>query len=78
MRMPYGRFRYRVEGSIVVSPTNVTSLRRVPIRPSRAHDLHPAVQRCEAADRDGAPALLASGLAPAEDSDDGDPSASEG
>ena len=29
MRMPYGRFTYRVEGSIVVSPTNTRSLRRV-------------------------------------------------
>ena len=29
LRMPYGRFRYRVEGSIVVSPTSTASLRRV-------------------------------------------------
>jgi sortase A len=29
LRMPYGRFRYRVEGSIVVSPSTTTSLRRV-------------------------------------------------
>jgi sortase A len=29
IRMPYGRFRYRVEGSIVVSPTNTSALRRV-------------------------------------------------
>ena len=29
MRMPYGRFTYRVEGRIVVSPTNTRSLRRV-------------------------------------------------
>jgi len=28
LRMPYGRFRYRVEGSIVVSPTSIASLRR--------------------------------------------------
>jgi sortase A len=27
--MPYGRFRYSVEGAIVVSPTNTASLRRV-------------------------------------------------
>jgi sortase A len=29
IRMPYGRFAYAVEGSIVVSPTNTESLRRV-------------------------------------------------
>ena len=29
VRMPYGRFRYRVEGSIVVSPQDSTSLRGV-------------------------------------------------
>ena len=29
VRMPYGRFRYRVEGSIVVSPENSTPLRGV-------------------------------------------------
>jgi sortase A len=29
VRMPYGRFRYRVEGSIVVSPRNSTPLRGV-------------------------------------------------
>jgi sortase A len=29
IRMPYGRFRYRVEGSIVVSPENGTPLREV-------------------------------------------------
>ena len=29
IRMPYGRFRYRVEGRIVVSPKNTESLRRV-------------------------------------------------
>jgi sortase A len=29
IRMPYGRFTYTVEGSIVVSPTNTESLRRV-------------------------------------------------
>jgi sortase A len=29
VRMPYGRFRYSVEGRIVVSPTNTRSLRRV-------------------------------------------------
>jgi sortase A len=29
IRMPYGRFRYTVEGRIVVSPTNTRSLRRV-------------------------------------------------
>ena len=29
LQMPYGRFRYEVEGSIVVSPSNTRSLRRV-------------------------------------------------
>jgi sortase A len=29
IRMPYGRFRYRVEGSVVVSPENGTTLREV-------------------------------------------------
>jgi sortase A len=29
IRMPYGRFAYRVEGRIVVSPSNTRSLRRV-------------------------------------------------
>jgi sortase A len=29
VRMPYGRFRYRVEGSMVVSPRSTTPLRRV-------------------------------------------------
>jgi sortase A len=29
IRMPYGRFRYKVEGRILVSPTNTRSLRRV-------------------------------------------------
>ena len=29
LQMPYGRFRYEVEGSIVVSPTNTRSLRTV-------------------------------------------------
>ena len=28
VRMPYGRFRYRVQGSIVVSPANTAPLRR--------------------------------------------------
>ena len=27
--MPYGRFRYEVEGALVVSPTNTHALRRV-------------------------------------------------
>jgi sortase A len=29
VRMPYGRFRYSVEGKLVVSPANTTALRRV-------------------------------------------------
>ena len=29
LQMPYGRFRYEVEGSVVVSPTNTRSLRTV-------------------------------------------------
>jgi sortase A len=29
LKMPYGTFRYSVEGSTVVKPTNTTSLRRV-------------------------------------------------
>jgi sortase A len=29
LKMPYGTFRYSVEGSSVVSPTNTASLRRV-------------------------------------------------
>jgi sortase A len=29
LRMPYGRFRYSVEGAIVVSPTNAAALRRL-------------------------------------------------
>jgi len=29
LKMPYGRFRYSVEGSMVVSPTNASALRRV-------------------------------------------------
>ena len=29
LQMPYGRFRYAVEGSIVVSPSNTASLRRI-------------------------------------------------
>jgi sortase (surface protein transpeptidase) len=33
VRMPYGRFRYSVEGSIVVSPTNTVALR--PVRHGR-------------------------------------------
>jgi sortase A len=32
VRMPYGRFRYIIEGSIVVSPTNTSSLRRARYR----------------------------------------------
>ena len=63
IRMPYGRFRYSVEGSLVVSPTNTTRAAPRAIRPARAHDLHAAVQRGEAADRDGAAALVAAALA---------------
>jgi sortase A len=48
LQMPYGRFRYEVEGSIVVSPSNTRSLR--PVRHDRlvlttCHPLFSAAQR---------------------------------
>jgi sortase A len=48
LQMPYGRFRYEVEGSIIVSPSNTRSLR--PVRHDRlvlttCHPLFSAAQR---------------------------------
>jgi sortase A len=81
LRMPYGRFRYRVEGSIVVSPTNVTSLRRARYGRLALTTCTPpfsAAKRLIVTARLRSSRLIQGPLTLAEDTHDGDPSVAEG